>query len=68
MKELPELYKRKEDCCGCAACYAICSKEAILMLEDEEGFAYPQINEIKCVRCYQCIKICPIKNTKTSVI
>ena len=31
------------------------------MVEDEEGFEYPQIDESKCVRCYQCIKVCPIK-------
>ena len=60
-KELPVLYKRKEECCGCTACYAICPKEAISMVEDEEGFEYPQIDESKCVRCYQCIKVCPIK-------
>lgn len=23
-KELPELYRQKMDCCGCAACYAVC--------------------------------------------
>ena len=34
MKEAPVLYKRKEECCGCTACYAICSKEAISMVED----------------------------------
>ena len=34
MKELPILYKRKEECCGCTACYAICPKEAISMVED----------------------------------
>lgn len=61
MKELPILYKGKEECCGCTACYAICPKEAISMVEDEEGFEYPQIDESKCVRCYQCIKVCPIK-------
>lgn len=61
MKEIPILYKRKEECCGCTACYAICPKEAISMVEDEEGFEYPQIDENKCVRCYQCIKVCPIK-------
>ena len=53
MKEAPVLYKRKEECCGCTACYAICPKEAISMVEDEEGFEYPQIDESKCVRCYQ---------------
>ena len=54
-KEMPILYKRKEECCGCTACYAICPKEAICMAEDEEGFEYPQINDDKCIRCYQCI-------------
>ena len=60
-REIPVLYKRKEECCGCTACYAICPKEAISMVEDEEGFEYPQIDENKCVRCHQCIKVCPIK-------
>ena len=48
MKEVPVLYKRKEECCGCTACYAICPKEAISMVEDEEGFEYPKIDENKC--------------------
>lgn len=63
-KPLPILYKRKEDCCGCAACYAICSKKAITMAEDREGFAYPHIIEDKCICCYQCIKVCPVKLLK----
>lgn len=25
-KRLPELYSRKEECCGCSACYAVCPK------------------------------------------
>lgn len=61
MKDLPILHKSKEECCGCSACFAICPKEAISMVEDEEGFAYPSINVNKCVRCYQCIKVCPMK-------
>ena len=59
--EVPVLYNRKEECCGCTACYAICPKEAIRMVEDEEGFEYPQIDDSKCIRCYQCIKVCPIR-------
>ena len=66
-REIPILYKRKEECCGCTACYAICPKEAISMVEDEEGFEYPQIDESKCVRCYQCIKVCPIKAARAQL-
>lgn len=61
MKSYPVLYKRKEDCCGCTACYAVCPKEAIFMVEDEEGFAYPRVDENKCICCYQCLKVCPVK-------
>ena len=61
MNQVPVLYNRKEECCGCTACYAICLNGAISMDEDEEGFEYPRINKEKCVRCYQCISVCPIK-------
>lgn len=64
-KAIPVLYKRKEDCCGCTACYAICPKNAIIMIEDEEGFEYPNIDENICIRCYQCITVCPIKASKS---
>ena len=64
MKKIPILYKRKEECCGCTACYAICSQKAISMCEDEEGFEYPQINESECVRCNRCIQVCPVKAAK----
>lgn len=61
MKELPILYNRKEECCGCTACHAICPNKAISMVEDEEGFEYPQIDKNLCIRCYQCMKVCPLK-------
>ena len=63
-KPIPVLYERKEDCCGCTACYTICPKSAIEMKEDEEGFEYPSIDEDKCVRCGMCMKVCPIKEAK----
>ena len=65
MKDLPILYDKKDNCCGCGACYAICPQGAIIMHEDEEGFDYPVIKESKCVRCYLCLGICPIKKSKT---
>lgn len=66
MKKIPELYSRKEECCGCSACYSICPKAAISMVEDKEGFEYPQIDAEKCIRCYQCRKVCPIKWAKNT--
>lgn len=64
IKPIPSLYKCKEDCCGCTACYAICPKEAISMECDKEGFEYPKIDEEKCIRCEMCIRVCPIKKVK----
>ena len=61
VKEIPKLYNRKEECCGCTACYAICPSNAISMIEDEEGFEYPVIDENKCMRCNRCIKVCLFK-------
>lgn len=63
-KPIPVLYERKEKCCGCTACFAICPEEAISMIEDEEGFLYPHINEELCIRCEMCLRVCPIKAAK----
>lgn len=62
MKNIPILFNEKKECCGCSACYSICDNDAIIMVSDEEGFFYPHIVEKKCLRCYKCIKVCPIKN------
>ncbi len=60
-KPLPELYKNRDNCCGCSACYAICSAQAITMETDVEGFLYPIIDGEKCVRCYRCLSVCAFK-------
>ena len=65
-ENIPVLYERKELCCGCTACYAICPNQAISMQPDEEGFLYPVIDEEKCVRCGSCLKVCPIKAAKAA--
>lgn len=63
-KEIPVIYYRKEECCGCTACCSICPKFAINMVEDEEGFEYPQIDQELCICCYRCLSVCPIKAAK----
>lgn len=61
IKDVPVLYDRKERCCGCTACVAVCPAEAISMTEDEEGFEYPEIDEEICVKCHKCLNVCPVK-------
>lgn len=60
-KSLPNLYKNRENCCGCSACYAICPVSAITMEPDEEGFLYPTVDAEKCIRCYRCLSVCAFK-------
>lgn len=61
MKEFVKLAQEKEQCSGCSACYAICPKQAISMLMDEEGFYYPKIDHSQCIACKLCINVCPMK-------
>lgn len=51
-----------KNCCGCSACVNICPRNAIAMVNDSEGFAYPAINENLCVNCGQCEAVCPELN------
>lgn len=52
----------KIKCSGCTACYSICPKQAINMIEDNEGFVYPLIDQNKCINCSLCEKVCPVIN------
>ena len=52
------LFKDKSSCCGCGACFNICSRNAITMQEDEYGFIYPQIDNNKCIKCGACRSVC----------
>lgn len=56
--------KDKTECCGCSACASGCPVGAINMIEDGEGFQYPQIDNNKCVNCQKCENVCPVRNKK----
>ena len=43
-------------------CGDVCPQGCIKFIEDEEGFFYPQIDEISCVDCGLCAKRCPAIN------
>ena len=68
MQQIPVLYNKKEECCGCSACYAICPKSAISMVEDEEGFEYPVIDENLCIRCNRCLQVCSFKAAEYDIL
>lgn len=57
----------KKDCCGCWACENICPKSCISMVEDEEGFRYPQVDKNVCIDCHLCEKACPIINVQPEI-
>ncbi len=53
------------ECCGCYACKEICPEAAITMVQDAEGFYYPQVND-NCNQCNLCVKACvKIENPQT---
>ena len=47
------------NCSSCAACANICTRNAITMQLDAEGFYRPVIDNQKCISCGACEKICP---------
>lgn len=49
-------------CCGCRACEQICQKQAISMINDDEGFLKAYVNTSKCINCGLCKKICPAES------
>lgn len=54
--------QRKEECCGCSACMSACPVNCIEMVEDREGFKYPQVDSERCINCHKCEKVCPVIN------
>ena len=48
----------KSLCSGCSACHAVCPHDAILMIPDELGFRYPQVDPARCVECGLCEAVC----------
>ena len=47
-------------CCGCGVCQDVCPWGCITMIEDEEGFSYPQIDKNTCKNCGKCQAVCPV--------
>lgn len=50
--------KDSGSCTGCGACYSICPVKSIKMLQNDEGFLYPEADD-SCINCGKCERICP---------
>ena len=53
-------------CSGCGTCSNVCPKSCISMVRDAEGFAYPSVDEQKCIECGACLKKCPVEKVRAS--
>lgn len=47
-----------QDCTACRACENVCPSNAIMMIENEEGFLYPKIDKELCINCGACKNVC----------
>ena len=59
--KLPHL-PESDLCCGCGACVDTCSKEALSLREDEDGFLDVWLDADKCVGCGLCERHCHLLN------
>ena len=46
------------ECTSCQMCAAVCSRDAISIHLNEDGFYRPYIDEGKCTNCGLCTKVC----------
>lgn len=58
---MEQVYRQKNQCCGCGACALSCPAKAISMEADEEGFLYPVIDQQLCLNCGACARVCPFR-------
>lgn len=45
-------------CSGCMACINACPENAMTMIENENGFILPHIDDDKCIDCGICYNVC----------
>lgn len=55
-------------CCGCSLCEKVCTHNAIHMVKDAMGFAYPHIEIDLCVDCGLCDRVCPFQQPKSETV
>lgn len=54
-------------CAGCAACIAICPREAVRLEENSAGFYESAVDTERCSQCGLCRTVCPQVLPKTGI-
>lgn len=54
----------KEGCAGCGACFNTCPMNCIKLVENNEGFIHPEVDDTVCSRCGKCDEVCPMEIRK----
>ncbi len=52
-----------DQCTGCSACAQVCPRGAIGMMENSEGFLFPETDASSCNDCGLCRRTCPVART-----
>ena len=58
---------KKNICTGCSVCSIVCPHKVISMVESQEGFHYPKVNETSCTNCGLCVKKCHAYNENIKI-
>lgn len=58
------ILKQDRDCTGCAACIAVCPKNAIIQKKIAFKSWIPEINTGLCVKCGLCVSVCSFEATE----
>ena len=54
-------------CAGCAACIAICPREAVRLEENSAGFYESAVDTERCSQCGLCRTVCPQMSPKAGI-
>ena len=55
-------------CTGCTACQKMCPVSAITMIENKNGFSYPNTDYTKCTNCGLCREKCPVNDSNHELL
>lgn len=55
----------EKECTGCSSCAYVCPQNCISFNVVHDTFHYPAIDNLRCINCEKCYKVCPAVNENT---